>query len=224
MTSRLVLASSSPSRRMVLRNAGVDPAIIAPDFDEDAVLSLYDADPAATPADTVTALARGKAEAVLSSAEFAALAGDGTPLVVVACDSMLLLDGKLSGKPHTADEAIRRWKLQRGRAAELVTGHAIALLGHGEGTGGGRRKALWHAEAVSTTVRFGSPTDADVEAYARSGEPLGCAGAFTLEARGGWFIDGIDGDPSSVLGISLPLLRRTLAGWGLDVSDFWARD
>ena len=72
-------------------------------------------------------------------------------------------------------------------------------------------------------VRFGEPSDADIVAYAESGEPLGCAGAFTLEALGGWFIDGIDGDPSSVLGLSLPLIRRTLAEWGLDVSAFWNR-
>ena len=232
--NRIVLASSSPSRLMVLRNAGVEPDVVKPDVDEDAIVAdLLAASPEASPADIVCALAEAKAADVVArvggtepgaatgtepgaaaGAEPGAAAG---ATVVIACDSMLLLDGELSGKPHTVDETVRRWRLQRGRAAELVTGHSITALSDApEGT----RSAT---AAISTTVRFGQPSDADVRAYAESGEPLGCAGAFTLEALGGWFIDGVDGDPSSVLGLSLPLIRRTLAGWGLDVSAFWNR-
>lgn len=224
--NRIVLASSSPSRLMVLRNAGVEPDVVKPDVDEDAIVAdLLAASPEASPADIVCALAEAKAADVVArvggtepgaatGAESGAAAGT---TVVIACDSMLLLDGELSGKPHTVDETVRRWRLQRGRAAELVTGHSITALSDApEGT----RSAT---AAISTTVRFGEPSDADVRAYAESGEPLGCAGAFTLEALGGWFIDGVDGDPSSVLGLSLPLIRRTLAGWGLDVSAFWNR-
>ena len=224
--NRIVLASSSPSRLMVLRNAGVEPDVVKPDVDEDAIVAdLLAASPEASPADIVFALAEAKAADVVArvggtepgaatGTEPGAAAG---ATVVIACDSMLLLDGELSGKPHTVDETVRRWRLQRGRAAELVTGHSITALSDApEGT----RSAT---AAISTTVRFGEPSDADVRAYAESGEPLGCAGAFTLEALGGWFIDGVDGDPSSVLGLSLPLIRRTLAGWGLDVSAFWNR-
>lgn len=216
--NRIVLASSSPSRLMVLRNAGVEPDVVKPDVDEDAIVAdLLAASPEASPADIVCALAEAKAADVVArvgGTEPGAAAG---ATVVIACDSMLLLDGELSGKPHTVDETVRRWRLQRGRAAELVTGHSITALSDApEGT----RSAT---AAISTTVRFGEPSDADVRAYAESGEPLGCAGAFTLEALGGWFIDGVDGDPSSVLGLSLPLIRRTLAGWGLDVSAFWKR-
>ena len=224
--NRIVLASSSPSRLMVLRNAGVEPDVVKPDVDEDAIVAdLLAASPEASPADIVCALAEAKAANVVArvggtepgaatGTEPGAAAG---ATVVIACDSMLLLDGELSGKPHTVDETVRRWRLQRGRAAELVTGHSITALSDApEGT----RSAT---AAISTTVRFGEPSDADVRAYAESGEPLGCAGAFTLEALGGWFIDGVDGDPSSVLGLSLPLIRRTLAGWGLDVSAFWNR-
>lgn len=232
--NRIVLASSSPSRLMVLRNAGVEPDVVKPDVDEDAIVAdLLAASPEASPADIVCALAEAKAADVVArvgGTEPGAAAGaesgaaTGTEpgaaagaTVVIACDSMLLLDGELSGKPHTVDETVRRWRLQRGRAAELVTGHSITALSDApEGT----RSAT---AAISTTVRFGEPSDADVRAYAESGEPLGCAGAFTLEALGGWFIDGVDGDPSSVLGLSLPLIRRTLAGWGLDVSAFWNR-
>ncbi len=209
---RIVLASSSPSRLMVLRSAGVEPEVSPPEVDEDAILDEL----AARGADAGTVVK------ALAEAKAAAVAGDLSPApgtgatVVIACDSMLLMGGELSGKPHTVDETVRRWRAQRGRNAELVTGHSItAVLPDGS-----VRSAT---EAVSTVVRFGEPSDADIAAYAESGEPLGCAGAFTLEALGGWFIDGIDGDPSSVLGLSLPLIRRTLAGWGLDVSAFWNR-
>ncbi|WP_448852050.1 Maf family protein [Corynebacterium sp. 335C] len=211
----MVLASSSPSRLMVLRNAGVDPVVAPPDVDEDAALERMRGE---GPAETVTALARAKSAAAADHArESAARAiGDADDdVVVVARDSMLLLDGELSGKPHTVDECVRRWGLQRGRDAELVTGHCVTWLPAGGG------EPCTEAGAVRATVRFGEPSDADVRAYAESGEPLGCAGAFTLEALGGWFIDGVDGDPSNVLGLSLPFLRRTLAGWGLDVSAFW---
>lgn len=204
--NRFVLASSSPSRLSVLRSAGIEPEIIRPDTDEDAIIDrLGDA----APAEVVAALAEAKAgDVVVPVSEDLA--------VVVACDSMLLLDGSLSGKPHTVDACIRRWEKQRGREARLITGHAVRVV-----EGGVVKHEV--TETISTTVHFGMPSDADIHAYAETGEPLGCAGAFTLEALGGWFIDGIDGDPSSVLGLSLPLIRRTLSDWGLDVSSFWNR-
>ncbi|MBV7295576.1 Maf-like protein [Corynebacterium sp. TAE3-ERU12] len=202
---RIILASSSPSRLAVLRNAGVEPQVIAPEVDEDAILAELHA---AGPHTTVCTLARAKAAAV------AVDSGPEEVSVVIACDSMLLLDGQLSGKPHEVAECIRRWRQQRGRTAELITGHCITIRRPGQAD-------AVSADAVSTLVCFGTPSDADIEAYARTGEPLGCAGAFTLEALGGWFIDGVDGDPSSVLGLSLPLIRRTLAAHELDISDFW---
>ena len=122
---------------------------------------------------------------------------------------MLLLDGELLGKPHTVEATIERWKAQRGKEAQLLTGHAVWFGGE------------WVVDTVATTIRFGDVSDADIEAYARSGQPLECAGAFTLEALGSWFIDSIDGDPTSVIGLSMPLLRRCLYRFGLDASDFW---
>lgn len=194
---RLVLASQSPSRRMILNNAGVDPVQHPAHVDEDAIIaSLVDA----APASVVASLARAKADAV---------APEYPDDIVVGCDSMLLLDGKLQGKPHTVEETIRRWKMQRGQTAELVTGHAIGYRGQ------------WVVDTVSTHIRFGDASDADIEAYARSGEPLECAGAFTLEALGGWFIDSIEGDQTSVIGLSLPLLRKALYSFGVNASDLW---
>lgn len=194
---RLVLASQSPSRRMLLEQGGVRPVLRPAHIDEDAVIASLHSVDAAT---TVSTLARAKAETAI--AEFP---GD----VVVGCDSMLLLDGELLGKPHTVEATIERWKAQRGKEAQLLTGHAVWFGGQ------------WVVDTVATTIRFGDVSDADIEAYARSGQPLECAGAFTLEALGSWFIDSIDGDPTSVIGLSMPLLRRCLYRFGLDASDFW---
>lgn len=195
---RLVLASQSPSRRMLLEQGGVEPVLRPAHIDEEAVIaSLHDAPPATT----VATLARAKAGTAI--AEF-------PDDVVVGCDSMLLLDGELLGKPHTVEETVRRWKAQRGKDAQLLTGHAVWFGGE------------WVVDTVGTTIRFGEVSDADIEAYARSGQPLECAGAFTMEALGSWFIDSISGDPTSVIGLSMPLLRRCLYRFGLDASDFWA--
>ncbi|WP_257159402.1 Maf family protein [Corynebacterium cystitidis] len=198
MSPRLVLASQSPSRRMILESGGVTPVVRPADIDEDGLLaSLIDEEPATK----VAALAQGKAEVIVP--EF-------PDDVVVGCDSMLLLDGHLVGKPLTIHRTIERWKAQRGKTAQLLTGHAVCYRGQ------------WKVETVSTAVHFGNVSDADIEAYAASGEPLGCAGAFTLESLGSWFIDGIEGDPTSVIGISLPLLRRMVYSFGLNASDFWS--
>ena len=195
---RLVLASQSPSRRMLLEQGGVEPVLRPAHIDEEAVIaSLHDAPPATT----VATLARAKAETAI--AEF-------PDDVVVGCDSMLLLDGELLGKPHTVEATIERWKAQRGKVAQLLTGHAVWFGGD------------WVVDTVATTIRFGDVSDADIQAYAESGQPLECAGAFTLEALGSWFIDSIDGDPTSVIGLSMPLLRRCLYRFGLDTSVFWA--
>ena len=194
---RLVLASQSPSRRMLLEQGGVTPVLRPAHIDEDAVIaSLHDA----SPSTTVSTLARAKAETAIA---------DFPDDVVVGCDSMLLLDGELLGKPHTVEATIERWKVQRGKEAQLLTGHAVWFGGE------------WVVDTVATTIRFGDVSDADIDAYAESGQPLECAGAFTLEALGSWFIDSIDGDPTSVIGLSMPLLRRCLYRFGLNASDFW---
>ncbi|WP_226353438.1 MULTISPECIES: nucleoside triphosphate pyrophosphatase [unclassified Pseudonocardia] len=201
---RLVLASASPARLSVLRAAGADPAVEVSDVDEDALLAAHpDADPAAV----VTLLAAAKAAAVAER-----LTGD---CVVVGCDSMLLVGGELVGKPHDPETARRRWKAMAGRTGELLTGHAVLRLADGAVA----QEAEGHA---GTGVRFAEPTDAELEAYLATGEPLAVAGAFTLDGLGGWFVEGIDGDPSNVIGISLPLLRRLLGAVGVSVVDLWA--
>ncbi|MGO1948737.1 MAG: Maf family protein [Mycobacteriaceae bacterium] len=217
-TPRIVLASSSPSRLSILRSAGVEPLVLVPGVDEDAAVAEL-SNPSAT--EVVTHLAAAKARAVID--QFADSIPDGS--VVIAGDSMLLLDGELQGKPHTVERTIDRWRRQRGKSATLITGHAFVHATSGP-TAAGRSPGPFSpvtTGASETVVHFADASDRDIAAYAGTGEPLACAGAFTLEALGGWFIDRIEGDPSSVIGLSLPVVRGALYDAGLAVSDFWNR-
>lgn len=204
---RLVLASASPARLAILRAAGVEPLVEVSDVDEHALLAELGEE--ATPVNTVSALALAKARTV------AARVAEAEPdCVVLGADSMLLLDGELVGKPGTADAARGRWDQMAGRTAELYTGHALVQIG--DGVPG--REIAGHA---TTAVAFSTPTTEELEAYLASGEPLSVAGAFTLDGRGGWFVEGIEGDPSNVVGLSLPLTRRLLAEIGVGVDALW---
>ncbi|MFJ9843912.1 nucleoside triphosphate pyrophosphatase [Kitasatospora sp. NPDC101155] len=193
----LVLASASPARLGLLRQAGLDPRVVVSGVDEDALS-------AASPAELALVLAEAKAKAV--AAELTA--GE----LVIGCDSVLELDGEALGKPADAAEALARWQSMRGRAGVLRTGHCVI------DTVTGRQSSA----TASTTVRFGTPDDEEIAAYVASGEPLHVAGAFTLDGRSAPFIDGIDGDPGNVIGLSLPLLRRLLADLDVRLVDLWA--
>jgi septum formation protein len=199
---QLVLASASPARLAVLRSAGVEPIVRVSGVDEDAVAAAL---PEPRPEELVVALARAKASAVLPL-----VAEENPDIVVVGCDSMLFFDGELVGKPGTVERARKRWAAIAGGTGVLLTGHAV-LRPDGSCAFGAER----------TTVRFGHPTDREIEAYLATGEPLAVAGGFTIDGLGGWFVDGLDGDPSSVVGISLPLTRRLLAEVGVSVVDLW---
>ncbi len=197
---RLVLASQSPARLNLLRQAGLAPEVIVSGFDEDTVT-------APTPAELALALARAKASVVAARPEAAGA-------LVIGCDSVLDLDGQALGKPADAEEATARWKAMRGRAGTLQTGHCVW------DTASGRHVAA----TASTVVHFGEPSDAEIAAYVASGEPLYVAGAFTLDGRSAPFVEGIEGDHGNVIGISLPLVRRLLAELGVGITELWARD
>ncbi|MCB7136466.1 Maf family protein [Cellulosimicrobium marinum] len=210
---RLVLASRSPARLATLRAAGVDPAVRVSDVDEDAVLRdaaqrYGDLDPV----DAVLVLARAKAEEVtrvLEAEQDDTEPGDTEPGdtdLLVGCDSMLELDGEVLGKPRDADDARARWRAMRGRAGVLHTGHWLVDLRHPDDGGTG---ATFGATA-STTVHFADLTDAEIDAYVATGEPLHVAGAFTVDGLGGPYVERIEGDHHNVVGISLPLLRGLL--------------
>jgi nucleoside triphosphate pyrophosphatase len=131
--------------------------------------------------------------------------------LIIGCDSVFDLDGQPLGKPDDEHDAVARWQQMRGRAGRLHTGHHVVDVATGTSAG----------EVATTVVRFASPDDAEIAAYVASGEPLSVAGAFTLDGRAGAFIDGIDGDPSNVIGLSVPLLRRLLAQLSVRITDLW---
>ena len=196
-TRPLVLASASPARLRLLRDAGLDPRVVVSGVDESAV----QAEDARA---LVEQLAVRKAQAVAAT-----LSGDE---LVVGCDSMLELGGEVLGKPRDADDATERWKRMRGQQGTLLTGHCVVDVASGR-----------QVQAVAaTTVRFGTPSDAEVAAYVASGEPLHVAGAFTLDGRSAAFLDGIDGDAGNVIGLSLPLLRALLAELGVPITELWS--
>ncbi len=206
---RLVLASASPARLGVLRAAGLDPLVEVADVDEAALLA---ATPDNRPGAKVTGLAAAKATKVARR-----VADDQPGALGVGCDSMRRLGGALQGKPGDPDTARRRWRTMAGRTGELVTGHTVLRMADGA------INQVAEGHAV-TAVRFARPSDAELEAYLATDEPLAVAGAFTLDGFGGWFVEGIDGDPSNVIGISLPLLRRLLSAVGVSVTELWRRD
>jgi septum formation protein len=196
-----VLASASPARLRVLRDAGLDPEVQVSGVPEDGLDHL-------SPEKVAGILAERKAAAVADR-----LRGQSSykRALVIGCDSVFDLDGRPIGKPVDAQDAVARWQDMRGRAGKLHTGHHLIDLDGGGSAG----------EVATTVVRFGTPDDAEIAAYVASGEPLPVAGAFTLDGRAAAFIDGIDGDPSNVIGLSMPLLRRLLAQLSVRITDLW---
>ena len=195
---RLILASASPARRALLSGAGIDAEVMVSGVDESAV----EADDAYT---LCLALARMKARTVAAQ-----LTADPGALVL-GCDSVLAFEGETFGKPVSAEEAAKRWMMMRGRSGVLHTGHHLTGLVSGR-----------QAEGVGTTVvHFADITDEEIEAYVATEEPLGVAGAFTLDGRGGAFVDRIEGDPGNVIGLSLPLLRNLLADMDISITQLW---
>jgi septum formation protein len=189
---RFVLASASPARLATLRAAGLDPEVIVSGVDEDTI----DAD---SPGQLAQALAEAKLRAVLPN-----VAAD---TFVLACDSVLEFGGEAYGKPGTPEVAAERWRLMRGRAGALHTGHAL------------RGPAEVSLALVSTTVHFADLTDDEIATYVASGEPLAVAGAFTIDGLGGWFVERIDGDHHNVVGVSLPALRTMVRAQGYALTD-----
>ncbi|MFF4358559.1 Maf family protein [Streptomyces sp. NPDC001604] len=195
---RLILASQSPARLNLLRQAGLTPEVIVSGVDEDAVT-------APTPSELALALAEAKASVVAARPE-------AHGALVIGCDSVLELDDQALGKPADAEEATARWKSMRGRTGILQTGHCVWDT----------TNKRYASGTASTVVRFGDPSDEEIAAYVASGEPLHVAGAFTLDGRSAPFIEGIDGDHGNVIGISLPLVRRLLAQLGVGITELWA--
>lgn len=193
---RFILASASPARLTTLRAAGFDPEVIVSGVDESTVSEE-------TPGRFCRALAKLKAKAVATDVSDDAY--------ILGCDSVLEFDGQICGKPIDSEQAVSRWKAMRGRTGVLHTGHCLIDTAK-------ERRTL---RSSATTVHFADLTDGEISAYVASGEPLRVAGAFTIDGLGAPFIERIDGDPGTVVGVSLPLLRQMFIAWGVPIATLW---
>ena len=197
---RLVLASASPARLTLLRQAGLTPEVVVSQVDES----------------SVQAARVGELVALLAAAKAKAVAEQETDALVVGADSLLEFRGQALGKPTDTHDARDRWQRMSGRSGVLYTGQALFDV---------RGGAIEARDVVvtSTVVHFASPSTAEVEAYVSTGEPLAVAGAFTLDGLGAPFVRRVEGDPASVVGLSLAALREQLGRRGLAITDLWRR-
>ena len=197
--TRLVLASASPARLALLRSAGIEPIVRVSGVDESRLDHL-------PPAELALRLAELKCAAV---AEREDLPEDA---LVLGCDSVLDRGGEALGKPADSEDAVRRWRAMRGGSGVLRTGHCLR----------DRATGRVAAATASTTVHFADLSDEEIDAYVATGEPLGVAGAFTVDGLGGAFVTGIEGDHHNVVGLSLPLVRDLAAELGHSWTDLWS--
>ncbi len=200
----LVLASASPARRRLLKQAGLEFHVCPSQFDEDAVAI-------ADPAELVNTLALGKATAIADQICRGDILGVDTDCLVLGCDSVLAFGGEIYGKPESSTEAIVRWQRMRGRVGDLCTGHALLDLSQG--------RTLVCCRV--TQVYFAEVSNQQIESYVATGEPMACAGGFAIEGMGGFFIEKLDGCHTNVIGLSLPLFRQMLGDLGYDITTFW---
>jgi nucleoside triphosphate pyrophosphatase len=196
VTRRLVLASASPARARVLREAGLAPEVIVSGAPEDDVDG-----PTAAVAE---ALAVRKARVVATE-----LAGE--PGIVLGCDTVLEVDGETRGKAPSLDVARAWWASVSGRSATLHSGLCVIDTSNDRCASG----------VASTVVHYGEPSEREIDAYLGTGEPLAVAGGFTIDGYAAPFVDRIDGDHAAVLGLSLPLLRRLLHEIDIEITDLW---
>ena len=194
-TPQFVLASASQARHRLLQTVGMKVIVRPSDFDESQIQVNE-------PAELVQLLAQRKAETVVPQFESA---------LIMGCDSVLAVDGKIYGKPVDDAEAIARWQLMQGKFGDLYTGHVLIDLY--------QHRTLVRCQV--TRVYFAKMSDRTIQAYVATGEPLRCAGAFALEGFGSLFVEKIAGCHSNVIGLSLPLLRQMLEDLGYEVTDFW---
>ena len=187
--SVLLLASASPARRRLLEQAGIPHRVRVSGVDERAIT-------APDPSLLVQRLAQAKATAVYQALDSVADAGISA---VLGCDSVLVFEGEIFGKPADAAEAVRRWRRMAGQRGELLTGHCLIPVGEDP-----------VLSSVSTGVLFSPLTPREIDDYVATGEPLQCAGGFALEGRGGLCVAGLEGCYSNVIGLSLPWLRQQL--------------
>lgn len=211
--TRLILASQSPARTKLLSHAGIRHEVLVSDVDEDAVQARYGV---TDPHDTALLLARAKAEAVASLPE-----ADGA--IVIGCDSVFEFDGEAHGKPYTADVARERMLRMSGSMGVLHTGHWLVDCRDTDGSDddGGTGSGATLGAVASAEVHFMEMSAEEIETYIATGEPLQCAGSFTIDGYGGAFIRKVDGDPHTVVGLSISTLRALLGQANVGITELW---
>jgi septum formation protein len=210
----LILASASPARRQLLEKAGISPIICPSHFDE----SQIQVD---NPNQLVEILAESKAQVIVDKIQQGKLLLESyvdskklsrsENILVLGCDSVLVVAGEIHGKPKDKAEAISRWQRMRGQVGQLLTGHALIDIQSG------------HKQVQSriTQVHFAWVSDDEIKAYVATGEPMNCAGCFAIEGKGGLFIEKLEGCHTNVIGLSLPLLRQMFHQLEYSITDFW---
>ena len=209
----LVLGSASPGRAEILRRARLPFRVVVSDVDEEALGAVR---PEATPEELALHLARAKGYDV---AERLTAEGVECPTLVVGCDSVFELDGVAHGKPYEPEVAVERWREQSGRTGRLHTGQWVGLLTPCDD---GAVPDAETCTTISADVHFAAVDEDTVRAYVATGEPLQCAGAFTIDGAGAALVESVDGDPNAVIGLSVAVLRAQCAELGLRFTDLWA--
>ncbi|MDY6936335.1 MAG: nucleoside triphosphate pyrophosphatase [Cyanobacteriota bacterium] len=205
----LILASASLGRRQLLQSAGIEPIVCPSDLDESQVQL-------ANAVALVQTLAQLKAESIAErvrqgSTPAADVRQTDESMLILGCDSILQVGNEIFGKPADESEAIARWKVMRGQFGDLYTGHALIDT----------VQNITLVNAQVTRVYFAQASDAQIESYVATGEPMRCAGCFAIDGKGGLFVEKIEGCHTNVIGLSLPLFRRMLMELGYEPSDFW---
>lgn len=195
----IVLASASPARRGLLVAAGIEPGVVPSEVDEDAMTAAAEGSGMSV-AELAQLLAEAKCADVADR-----LACAGSHDIVIGGDSILEWQGQALGKPESAESAQARLAKMQGTFGVLHTGHSVVDLGSGERVG----------RVCSTQVDFAEMSPSEIAAYVRTGEPLTVAGSFTLDGLSSPFVAGVQGDPSNVIGLSMPLLRELLGEIGI---------
>ncbi|MDQ4214507.1 Maf family protein [Microbacterium capsulatum] len=211
---RVCLASTSPARLALLRQSGIEPVCLSPGVDEDAV-AVAEAERLGRPLapdEVVLLLGRAKAEDVAARIRDTDPGFEG---IVIGGDSMFEIDGEVHGKPHRPERAIARWRAMRGRTGVLHSGHSVILIRPGA------EDHEVHGVAEAAVTFAADVDDAEIEAYVATGEPLLVAGAFTVDSLGGAFIERVEGDPSTVVGMSLSTIRHLTGRLGIRWTDLW---
>ena len=198
---QFVLASTSPARKKLLTDAGIEFLAVAPGVDEDEMVE----ERKPQTAQELTAL--------LAQAKSLAVAESFAQALILGCDSALEFEDEILGKPLFAEVAIERWKKMRGKSGYLHSGHYLFDTDQGVG----------QVAVTQTKVHFANLSDQEIERYVATGEPLNVAGAFTIDGLGGAFVERIEGDYHTVVGLSLVELRRLVIGLGHDYQSLWRK-